>query len=291
MWTGKWWHALQEQLPEGSAVAPVIIATDKTQLTQFSGSKSAYPVYLTLGNIPRAIRHKPSQQACILIGYLSCLFHDSMCTVLDPLKEAGRNGMEVVGGDGKVRRIHPILACYVADYPEQCLVACAKYGTCPKCQSPASELGSNMPGEPRTQAWTMGVIKDAKAKSRNLHQFHSLCQSKGVSGTVQRPFWDGFPYSNIHLSMTPDVLHQLYQGIFKHMVTWCDYFLHPSELDARIKSLPPCFGVRHFQKGWSELSQISGRERKEMARILLGCLVGKVPRRVLLVYRSLLDFI
>ncbi|KAG1873498.1 hypothetical protein C8R48DRAFT_593832, partial [Suillus tomentosus] len=262
MWTGKWWHALQGQLPEGSAVAPVIIATDKTQLTQFSSSKSAYPVYLTLGNIPRAIRRKPSQQACILIGYLSVdkimnaklskkektsriqhLFHDSMHTVLDPLKEAGRNGMEVVGGDGKVRRIHPILACYVADYPEQCLVACAKYGTCPKCQSPASELGSNMPGEPRTQAWTMGVIKDAKAKSRNLHQFHSLCQSKGVSGTIQRPFWDGFPYSNIHLSMTPDVLHQLYQGIFKHMVTWCDYFLHPSELDARIKSLPPCFGV------------------------------------------------
>lgn len=130
-----------------------------------------------------------------------------MCMVLDPLKEAGRNGMEVVGGDGKVRRIHPILACYVTDYPEQCLVACAKYGTCPKCQSPASELGSNMPGEPRTQAWTMGVIKDAKAKSRNLHQFHSLCQSKGVSGTVQRPFWNGFPYFNIHLSMTPDVLH------------------------------------------------------------------------------------
>jgi hypothetical protein len=75
------------------------------------------------------------------------------------------------------------------------------------------------------------------------------------------------------------------------MVTWCDYFLHPSELDTQIKSLPPCFGVRHFQKGWSELSQISGRERKEMARILLGCLVRKVPRRVILVYHSLLDFI
>ncbi|KAJ8579259.1 hypothetical protein M405DRAFT_870500 [Rhizopogon salebrosus TDB-379] len=46
----------QELLPEGTAVAPVIIAIDKMQLTQFSGSKSVYPVYLTLGNIPRAIR-------------------------------------------------------------------------------------------------------------------------------------------------------------------------------------------------------------------------------------------
>ncbi|EGO30421.1 hypothetical protein SERLADRAFT_412339 [Serpula lacrymans var. lacrymans S7.9] len=48
-------------LPQGASVAPVIIVTDKTQLTQFSGNKSAYPVYLTLGYIPSSIRHKPSQ--------------------------------------------------------------------------------------------------------------------------------------------------------------------------------------------------------------------------------------
>ncbi|KAH9918422.1 uncharacterized protein B0H18DRAFT_824378, partial [Fomitopsis serialis] len=44
MWTGRWWHAVQSLLPVGAAVAPVIIATDKTQLTQFSGNKAAYPV-------------------------------------------------------------------------------------------------------------------------------------------------------------------------------------------------------------------------------------------------------
>ncbi|EGO30571.1 hypothetical protein SERLADRAFT_404683 [Serpula lacrymans var. lacrymans S7.9] len=71
MWTGKWWHSVQALLPQGSSVAPVIIATDKTRLTQFSGNKSAYPVYLTLGNIPSFIMRKPSQHACVLIGYLS----------------------------------------------------------------------------------------------------------------------------------------------------------------------------------------------------------------------------
>lgn len=267
-------------------------------------------MYLTLGNIPRAIRRKPSQQACILIGYLSVekilsskltkkdkssrvqrLFHDSMRTILEPLKEVGRAGMEVTGGDGKVRMVYPILACYVADYPEQCLVTCSKYGTCPKCQRPADELGIKTPADRRTQAYTMKIINNSKAHSRNLHQFHSLCQSNGVSGTIQHPFWEGFPYADIHLSITPDVLHQLYQGVFKHMLSWCDNLMHPSELDARLRTLPPCFGVRHFQNGWSALSQVSGRERKDMARILLGCLVGKVPRRVLLVFRSLLDFI
>ncbi|EGO02491.1 hypothetical protein SERLA73DRAFT_38069, partial [Serpula lacrymans var. lacrymans S7.3] len=123
-------------LPSGAALEPVIISTDKTQLTQFSDSKSAYPVYLTLGNIPRAIRHKPSQHACILIGYLSvnkCLFHESMMVILEPLKKAGIEGMDITGSDGAVRRVYPVLACYIADYPEQCLVTCTKYGTCPKC--------------------------------------------------------------------------------------------------------------------------------------------------------------
>ncbi|KAG0693086.1 hypothetical protein DFH29DRAFT_776618, partial [Suillus ampliporus] len=145
-------------LPEGASVALVIIATDKTQLIRFSASKSAYPVYLMLGNIPRAIRRKPGQHACILIGYLSVdkilknelsarevsarvhrLFHASLCIILDPLKEAGKEAIEVVGGDGLVRMVFPILACYIANYPEQCLVTCTKYGTCPKCRARAEE--------------------------------------------------------------------------------------------------------------------------------------------------------
>ena len=37
----------------------VIISSDKTQLTQFQ-SKSAYPIYLTIGNIPN-VKKQPSQ--------------------------------------------------------------------------------------------------------------------------------------------------------------------------------------------------------------------------------------
>ncbi|KAJ7625429.1 hypothetical protein B0H17DRAFT_996108 [Mycena rosella] len=63
------------------------------------------------------------------------------------------------------------------------------------------------------------------------------------------------------------------------------------ELDARIRSLPLAFGVRHFPKGISLLSQISGSERKAMACILLGCLVGKLPAKGIRACRSILDFI
>ena len=42
---------------------------NKTQLTVFGG-KQAYPVYLTIGNIPRDIRRKPSRHAQVLVGYI-----------------------------------------------------------------------------------------------------------------------------------------------------------------------------------------------------------------------------
>jgi hypothetical protein len=38
----------------GSTIIPVILSSDKTQLTAF-GNKLAYPVYLTIGNIPKGI--------------------------------------------------------------------------------------------------------------------------------------------------------------------------------------------------------------------------------------------
>ena len=168
-------------------------------------------------------------------------------------------------GDGYVQCVHPILACYVADYLEQCLVTCTKYGTCPKCHSEAKNLGSQTPEAPRTQKWTLGVINQAKAASSTLSEFHAKCMAEDVSGCVQHPFWEGFPFCNIHHCITPDILHQLYQGIFKHMVTWCEDLMDPNELDAQIRSLPPAYGVQHFKNGISAMSQISGKERKDMA--------------------------
>ena len=58
-----------ETIRPGATVLPVILSSDKTQLTLFRG-KMAYPVYLTIGNIPKEIRRKPSRQAQLLIAYI-----------------------------------------------------------------------------------------------------------------------------------------------------------------------------------------------------------------------------
>ncbi|KAF8262257.1 hypothetical protein EI94DRAFT_1704905 [Lactarius quietus] len=58
MHTGDWWWAVQTSLEvhrPGATVVPIIISSDKTQLMLFRG-RTAYPVYLTIGNIPKDIR-------------------------------------------------------------------------------------------------------------------------------------------------------------------------------------------------------------------------------------------
>jgi Plavaka transposase len=220
------------------------------------------------------------------------LFHESMRTVLEPLIEAGINGVEMTSSDGAVRRVHPILTCYVADYPEQCLVTCTKYGTCVKCKVPANELQNPTPAENRTQEWTEQIFKEARQQAGGKpSKFHSYCMSRDVAGSVYRPFWDGFPLCDIHRSITPDILHQLYQGVFKHLVHWCQRIVTPQELDRRIKVLPPAYGLRQFKNGISAMSQITGTERKNMAKILLGCLIGCMPTQGIAAVTALLDFI
>ena len=115
--------------------------------------------------------------------------------------------------------------------------------------------------------------------------------SHDVAGGVFKPFWEDFPLTDIHKTITPDVLHQLYQGVLKHLISWCKNLLPKGELDRRTRSLPLAFGVQQFKNGISSLSQVTGSERKNMAKILLGCLVGSIPIQAAQAITALLDFI
>ncbi|KAJ8090904.1 hypothetical protein PM082_024827 [Marasmius tenuissimus] len=163
--TGKWWWSTQKQLEgdkPGATIIPVILSSDKTQITLVR-NKTAYPVYLTIGNLPKGIRRKPSKQGQILVAYLPTtqlkhmvtkasrrravanLFHACVGSLLAPLREAGVNGIILASGDGVKRRCHPILAAYVADYPKQILVTCSYYGDCPLCLAEKKNLGQYPP--------------------------------------------------------------------------------------------------------------------------------------------------
>ena len=324
IWTANWWWEMQVSqtlavvkiqhmklfffcgqgnLPDGATIAPIILSSDKTHLSVFQGNKSAWPVYLTIGNISKEVRRQPSAHATILLGYLpvaklECfqestrslagyrLFHYCMSRTLATLVKAGNDGVRITCGDGLIRKFHLILAAYVADYPEQCLVACCMENRCPRCVTKPEGHGDYVESLERDPKTTLDVLEEHQ-RGGDPVKFDQY----GIRA-VYEPFWKNLPHSNIFQSFSPDLLHQLHKGVFKdHLVKWCTAVMGEAEVDARFKAMCSYPGLRHFKKGISFVTQWTGTEHKEMERVFLGVLAGGVNSKVLTVARSLLDFI
>ncbi|KAJ3477772.1 hypothetical protein NLI96_g10232 [Meripilus lineatus] len=303
-----WWNEVQEELPEGSTVVPVIFATDKTQVTQFNGSTSMYPLYMTIGNITKAIHRQPSRHAWILVAYLPTaklnnlsltkleakvararLFHKCMRVVVAPLIEAGQKGVMMAGGDGDIRCCYPIVALCVGDHPEQCLVTCTRSGVvCACCGLVVAEYGEHVCKAPRDSLETLEALERATSLS-SLNQANTALKPLGLN-PISEPFWKDLPHCNIHKSIGPDILHQGYQGVLKTLVQWLQKIVGETELDARFKRLPFMHGVRSFTEGISGLSHITGGEHKNICKQILGCIVGIAPDEAVRATVALLDF-
>jgi hypothetical protein len=268
---------------------------------------------MTIGNIPKEIRRKPSRCAQMLIGYipvsklesmgnkagrrrgLANLFHSCMRALFEPIVSHGKTGLPMMSGDGIWRRCHPILANFIGDYPEQVLVTCTFSGRCPKCEAPCDQLGDYDTFSSRNYGKALETYAQADG---DVRPFHSACRESGIK-PVAHPFWESLPHANIYVSITPDVLHQLLQGVMKHVIAWVSnpLMFGPQGIDARCHLMPPNHQITLFPRGITSLSRVSGKEHKNMCRVLLGLIVdlplagGSSSARVLRAVRGLLDFL
>lgn len=208
--------------------------------------------------------------------------------ILAPMVEAGKSGVEMLCADDYTRLVFPLLAAYVADYPEQCLVACCMENHCPKCVVSRKEMGDGPNvGELRSIKTTLNVLQ-AVAGGFEPDEFIQL----GLRAV--RPFWVNLPHCNIFQCFTPNILHQLHKGVFKdHLVKWSTEASHvsKSDIDKKFQALPRHPSLRHFNKGISFVSQWTGTEYKEMEKVFLSVIAGTAERDVVVCVRSALEFI
>jgi hypothetical protein len=114
MHTGDFWWKEQSTLPPGGTLVPLICGSDKTLLTTMAGNHSAWPVYLTVGNIPEAFRRKLSQNAALLLALLPKFpkghsaasnreaIHKTLTTIFEPLRVYSLSGLNMDCADGSV---------------------------------------------------------------------------------------------------------------------------------------------------------------------------------------------
>lgn len=287
--TDHWWEE-QANSPVGSTICPLLCNTDETCLTEFSGEQVVYPFTIAPAIVPGPIRARTSSMARQLIAYIPtddpvgligpkddashfnmAVHHAVLKMIFAPVTEAMKGpGWPTICGDGYLRNIIPTLPSYPADFPEQGLFTACK--GCGVCDIPDDEMGTSKIGNIRDPATTLNHLHIAgnilgRGDAEKYLTDHRLKY-------IFRPWWEGMERCNPHLACTPDVLHQIWQGIIKHLTKWIIVIIGEVEVDARVQRFARCHGSRYFKSGISGLIQLSGREHRQIATFLLAIVQG-----------------
>jgi hypothetical protein len=195
--------------------------------------------------------------------------------VLKPLIDLGKAGISMVDSLGNMRLCYPRLAAYLADYPEQLLINVAAHNNSPTTIATGQNLGSSHPLPPRSKEGILDTIAClcAKFNPADVIQYQDAAKLRGLSG-VHLPFWRDLPGYRPDLCLAPDILHGLHRFWRDHVLQWVINIVGQEELDKRVKMIQPVIGFRHFKDGISHLSQWTGREDRELQRILLAAVSG-----------------
>ncbi|KAI0652180.1 hypothetical protein C8Q79DRAFT_898811 [Trametes meyenii] len=312
--SGEWAWRQANQLStnaeaQGSSFIPVILGSDKTTVSVATGQNDYYPLYCSIGNVHNNVR-RAHRNAVSVIGFLAIpktnrqdandpsfrkfcrqLFHTSLGHILGSLRPWMEKPDIVQCGDGHFRKIFYGIGPYIADYPEQALVACIVQGWCPICMRPKPDLEEGA-GLPRGRAHTEFAVRE--------FELGELWDNYGVVGDLV-PFTNDFPRADIHELIAPDILHQLIKGTFKdHLVTWIEKYLKDSlgdtkaseiiaQIDRRIATVPPFSKLHHFHEGRG-FKQWTGDDSKALMKVYLPAIDGLVPEDMVRTVRCFLDF-
>ena len=300
---------MQCSLESGRSILGIILASDKTPLTIGTGNKQLHPLLLSLANIPAEVRMKATANAFALLAYLPIpkftdvstdvqsllsahVFHECLSIITEDLKHAELRGVTVSDPCGLLRDVHTPLMSYIADYPDMQLVAGVSAGSSPLSVATKKEFGNATPSAVRTRMHTLDRIRLSLQYHHPWTDLAQLCKiykRQGLNGIYQ-PFWEDWGNADPSSFLTSDALHQWHKFFFNHVLKWASNIVGVSEFDRKLSCLQPMVGEHRWKKGVSKLKQLTGREHRELEKVVVPLMVGVDPTAVAAIH-AIVDFI
>src|SRR5215208_3139817 len=273
--------------PEGGTIVPVIFASDETHLTNFSSDKKVWLIYMTLGNLPSAMRNAPTSEAMYLVALLPILpkkkklkqrqkdriqkiLQECLHDMLLPLAEAADGPVEIDCCDNKRRSCHIRIYGWIADHMEYVKLLGLKPQSCPKCEVGFGNLqtvGREWPQ--RDYQGYLELRQDANdnANSKSVEELDKL----GVAQSY--PALSSLPNIHVEVLHKLDLLHGIYLGLMLDILDWTTLFLkkhkHADTFDMAWLSLPRYAGFENFNAAYSQITQWKGKELRNARKILM----------------------
>ncbi|KAI0072467.1 hypothetical protein K474DRAFT_1686626 [Panus rudis PR-1116 ss-1] len=301
----------KEDANYGATFCPVVLGSDKTTVLIATGQNEYYPLYLSNGLVHNPARHA-HRNAVTLIAFLAIpkterghadsvefrkfrrqLFHQSLENIMESLRPAMTTPEVTLCADGHYRRVIYGLGPYIADYPEQCLLACIVQGWCARCTAVPEDLdGSDSTRRSHKLTDVLITAYDGKLKP--------LWEDYGIVADVV-PFTVVFPRADIHQMLSPDLLHQVIKGTFKdHIMAWVEDYIkgqYPkkeaeailADIDRRIAAVPSFPGLRRFPEGRG-FKQWTGDDSKALMKVYLPAITGHVPNAMVRAIAAFMEF-
>lgn len=208
------------------------------------------------------------------------------------LKRAERVGHLMPDGSGTVRFCFTPLVSHIMDLAEQRQAAIVLTNQSPTSTASYHLFGDAAQCPPRTRQHTLNLINQAclRADPNDLEAYTREAGRLGLLG-VHEPYWRDWGQAEPSLFLTPDALHAWHKFFFDHVITWVINMISGDELDRRLQALPINVGVRHWKHGVSKLKQVTGREHRDLEKLIVPVIAGAVSADVLCSIRALVEFI
>ena len=197
---------MQDQLPAGATIVPIVLASDKAPVTQMTGNIKMHPLFLTIANINSKVRMKATSHAWACVAYTPTpefLTHPDFHSVLEArvwhhcvdivctgLKLATHVGTFMSDPTNLTRYCFTLLVAYTADLPEQLMITCVTKSVSPVTIAEKNQFGDAILYAPRDGELTLQKLHELcqRIDPWRLQEFLVEAKKHNLNG-VQLPFW------------------------------------------------------------------------------------------------------